>query len=378
MSQTSSNARSEVRRLLGIALRNPAQVANMAPEELDLLLRLLRRVRLHGRLAAELKREGVFADIPQVAQDQLESALVMAASRERVALWELNRIDWATRDHSGLDLICMKGCAYILLGLPNIRGRIFADVDLLLAEDQLIYVEQLLNRRGWQTKELTPYDDNYYRRWTHELPPLVHIERDVEIDLHHNIVPRTARLKPPATELTNNAVAVRGSRYRVLASEDLVLHAMVHLMFDSDLADKLRDLVDIDEMSRYFSGKDENFWENLLARANKLGLGRPLYYSLRYCRQLLDSLVPTAIMEQTGRWKPVAPVRWLMDRLVPLALLPPHPAHPSWLTGLARLLLYMRSHWIRMPPWLLAYHLGYKFYVTKIRRWAAPSLEPVE
>ena len=56
MSQTSSNAQSEVRRLLGIALNDPGQVASMVPEELDLLLQLLRRVRLHGRLAAELKR----------------------------------------------------------------------------------------------------------------------------------------------------------------------------------------------------------------------------------------------------------------------------------------------------------------------------------
>ena len=378
MRRTSRDSQSEVRRLLGIALRNPVHVARMAPTELDLCIQILRSVRLHGRLTADLKREGVFADLPQVAQDQLESALVMADSRNRVALWELNRIDWATRDQPDLDLICMKGCAYILLDLPNIRGRIFADVDLLLAENKLIEVEQVLNRRGWQTKELTPYDDNYYRHWTHELPPLVHVERDVEIDLHHNIVPRTARLKPPAAELINNAVAVKGSRYRVLANEDLVLHAMVHLMFDSDLADKLRDLVDIDEMCRYFADQNENFWDNLLARAGKLGLERPLYYSLRYCRQLLDSPVPNVIMEQTREWAPVAPIRWLMDRLVPRALLPPHPQYPSLLTEAARLLLFMRSHWIRMPPWLLVYHLSYKFYLTRIRRWAAPTETAVD
>jgi hypothetical protein len=364
--------------MLGIALNNPGQVASMVPEELDLLLQLLRRVRLHGRFAAELKREGAFADIPQVAQDQLESALVMADARKRVAMWELNRIDWATRDQQGIDLICMKGCAYILLGLPNTRGRIFADADLLVAENQLVYVEQLLNRRGWKTKELTPYDDNYYRRWTHELPPLVHVERDVEIDLHHNIVPRTARLRPSATALLDNSVTIAGSRYRVLANEDLVLHAMVHLMFDSDLSDKLRDLVDIDEMCRYFAGQDENFWDSLLDRAEKLGLGRPVYYSLRYCRQLLDNQIPQRVIEQTKTWRPVFPIRWLMDHLVPRAMLPLHPQYPSRLTEVARLLLYMRSHWIRMPPWLLFYHLGYKFYATKIRRRAVPTQEAVE
>ena len=369
MSKSSGNRQADVRHLLGVALNDPGQVASMAPTELDLLLQLLRRVRLHGRLAADLKRNGVFGDLPQVAQDQLESALVTADARARVALWELNRIDWATRDQQGLDLICMKGCAYILLGLPNTRGRIFADVDLLLAEDQLIEVEQLLNRRGWETQELTPYDDNYYRRWTHELPPLVHIERDVEIDLHHNIVPRTARLKPPAADLGDNAVTLNGSRYRVLANEDLVLHAAVHLMFDSDLADKLRDLVDIDAMCRHFAAQDEDFWDRLVARADVLGLGRPLFYSLRYCRELLDSPVPQSIINKSSQWAPAPPILWLMDRLVPHALLPPHPKHPRHRTEIARLLLYMRSHWLRMPPWLLTYHLLHKFFVRAVRRF---------
>ena len=56
-----------------------------------------------------------------------------------------------------------------------------------------------------------------------------------------------------------------------------------------------------------------------------------------------------------------------MDRLVPRALDPAHPDHPvSAGSRLARWLLYVRSHWIRMPPALLARHLAYKFYVRAI------------
>ena len=49
---------------------------------------------------------------------------------------------------------------------------------------ELEAVEKRLNQKGWRTKPLSPYDDHYYRRWTHELPPLAHVERQVEIDLH--------------------------------------------------------------------------------------------------------------------------------------------------------------------------------------------------
>ena len=368
MNRSRKDLQAEVRRLLGMALRDPARTTGLPPAELDLLIRLLRQVRLHGRFAAALKQVGAFSELPQVAQDQLDSALVMAEARTRVALWELNRIEWATRDHPGIELICMKGCAYILLDLPNTPGRIFADVDLVLPEEQLNSLEQLLNRRGWKTQELSPYDDNYYRRWTHELPPLMHREREVEIDLHHNIVPRTARLKPDGDKLVEGAQVLEGSRYKVLANEDLVLHAMVHLMFDSDLVEKLRDLVDIDDLCRHFANEDADFWDRLVTRGEELGLGRPLYYSLRYGQQLLDTPVPGEVVERMQQWAPSAPFRWLMDRLVPRTLMPEHPVHASRISALARLLLYMRSHWLRMPPWLLVYHLAYKFYVIRFRQ----------
>ena len=356
----------EALRLIRLALDDPATAAQLPARDLDLLLQLLRHVRLHGRFAADLKKTGAFATLPPIVQQQLESIFHYGEARRRQALWELDRIAWATADRPDLDLVLMKGCAYIYLGLPNAAGRIFADVDLFASEEQLPEIESLLNRRGWKTRELSPHDDNYYRIWSHELPPIVHVQRDVEVDVHHNILPRTARLKPPAVKLLDGAKPASQSRYRVLGDEDLVLHAMVHLMVDSDLAMKLRDLVDIDSMCRHFEDTVPDFWERLTNRANEIGLGRPLYYSLRYMSQLLDTHVPAAVTQQARQWAPPAPVRRLMDKLVPLAILPEHPQHPSRRVSLARLLLYMRSHWLRMPPWLLAYHLSYKFYATRL------------
>ena len=375
MSVADEAPRAVVLRLLRLALDDPGAAAQLPVRELDLLLQLLRHVRLHGRFASDLEKVGAFESLPRVAQQQLESILFYADARKRVALWELDRIAWATRDRLDLDLVLMKVCAYILLDLPIAAGRIFADVDLLAKEEQLPEIENVLNRRGWQTRQLSPHDDDYYRLWSHELPPIVHRERDVETDVHHNIVPRTARLKPPGEKLVKNSKLIADSRYRALAEEDLVLNGMVHLMFDSDLAYKLRDLVDIDGMCRYFAERDVDFWDKLTSRADELGLGRPLYYSLRYASRLLGTPIPAEVTGRAEKWAPLFPVRRLMDRLVPLALLPEHPSHPSRSAAVARLLLYMRSHWLRMPPWLLAYHLAYKFYVVRLRG-AAKTAEP--
>jgi hypothetical protein len=237
----------------------------MPPQQLDLLVRLLRDVRLHGKLAVDLKEVGEFDALAQVFRDLLEAAFVLAEARRRVASWELNRIAWATRDHPGLKIALMKGCAYIALNLPMARGRIFADVDLLVAEDDIRYFEGLLNRRGWKTKELSPYDDNYYRRWTHEIPPLVHLERDVEIDIHHNILPRTARLKPDGEKIFGCVESSSDFEFSILCDTDLVLHAMTHLMSNDEMDDKLRDLVDIGSLLQHFSGGDDEFWGRLMS-----------------------------------------------------------------------------------------------------------------
>lgn len=361
-----SSGIAEVQRLLIAVIVEPRSLCDASSADCDMILRLARRANLLGRLAAALRRENCIESLPEVARNQLVSALAMADARARSAGWELDRIAWVLGPGPAPTLILMKGCAYLALGLPNVEGRIFADVDLMLAEDELLATEQSLKSAGWTSQELTPYDQNYYRRWTHELPPLVHREREVEIDLHHNILPRTARIKPASYRLLENAKPIEGSRYSVLAAEDMVVHAMVHLMFDSDLADDLRDLVDLRDLLLHFSANESDWWQRLLGSAESLGAGRPAYYSLHFAQKLLGLQIPDDVRQRMHQWAPVTPVRWLMDRLVPRALFPQHPDRPSRLSRLCRLTLYVRSHWLRMPPWLLAYHLSYKFVATRL------------
>lgn len=357
-----------VRRLLTSMLRAPEDVAAWTPQDLDLGLRLARRVRLLGRIGAPLAARGLLDSLPAAARDQLESALVVVEARARVSRWELERLAAAFVGRPDLPIVVLKGSAYLLARLPNATGRVFADVDLLFGERALDEAERLLVAQGWGGTKLSPYDQHYYRVWTHELPPLVHPEREIEADLHHNILPRTSRLKPSGASLLAAAVPIAGERFARLADPDLVLHAMTHLMFDSDLADSLRDLVDVDDLVRYFAAADERFWERLLERANELDLARPAFYALRYARRFLDTPVPDAIETRSRRGAPPAPIVWLMDRLVPRALFPQHPGAFSRATAVARFLLYVRSLWIRMPPLLLARHLAYKFYLRRIRR----------
>lgn len=349
-----------VRDLLTTALRNPARVVDLTPVELDLLLRVARRCRLLGRLASDLQSLGLVQSLPPAAVDQLLSALVAAHARSRVARWELNRVAWALEGMDDIPVVALKGSAYVLAGLPNAAGRLFADIDLLFPEADLPRVEERLLRRGWQVKELTPYDERYYREWAHELPPLVHSERGVELDLHHGILMRTARLRPASRLLFEAAGTVQGSRYKVLAPVDMVLHAMVHLFYGSEMDDALRDLVDIDDLLRHFAATDPGFWDRFLPRAEALGLCRPAFYGLRYASQLLGTPVPGNVLQASAAAGAPGSVRWIMDRIVPPSIFPEYPDRPDALAALARMTAYVRSHWVKMSPPRLMVHLTRK------------------
>ena len=360
---SSSTQCSEVRGLVLRALRQPECLPQLPLRQLDLAIRVLRRAQLLAHVAWRLREAGELEQLPAAARDAMLGALVIAESRARVARWELNRIALALADESTVPLIALKGCAYLLAGTPNANGRVFADVDLLVPEASLERIASQLTANGWQVLTLTPYDDNYYRVWSHELPPLKHVEREVEIDLHHNVQMRTSRLRPDANLLIAKARRLHGSRYSVLSPADMVLHAMTHLFYGGEMDDALRELVDIDILLRQFSTQDPRFWDGFWSRAEQLDLARPVFYGLRYARRLLGTPVPESVVIASRSGAPPAPVVWLMDRLVPATLFPQHPDRHRTSTALARLALYVRSHWVRMPPLMLVSHLTYKFRV---------------
>jgi hypothetical protein len=246
-----------------------------------------------------------------------------------------------------------------LAGLPAAKGRLFSDLDILVPKSALPAVESALMLHGWATTHHNAYDQRYYRKWMHELPPFQHIKRETVLDVHHNILPETARLKPKAELLLAAAVpAADAPDLLVLCPEDMVLHSMTHLFHNEELSHGLRDLSDIDLLLRHF-GRAASFWPRLLERAEQLDLRRPLYYGLRYSEQLFGTPVAAA-METAAAWAPPPPLRLLMDGLWQRALRTPHSSAGDGYVPLARFMLYVRAHWLRMPPHLLAYHLTVK------------------
>jgi Uncharacterised nucleotidyltransferase len=188
---------------------------------------------------------------------------------------------------------------------------------------------------------------------------MVHRDRQIVVDVHHNILPPTGRLCPDPRLLLAAARPLPGAELRVLAPADMALHSACHLFQSGELHKSLRDLGDLDGLIRCFAARP-GFWPELAARAATLGVERPLYYGLRFAERLLGTPVPRDAVPRLARAAPPLPVRAAMDALVTTAITPDHPAYPRRRTGLARRLLTVRHHWLRMPPLMLARHLLHK------------------
>ena len=331
-------------------LRDPPQIDRLSPEELSRLLDAATEARLLGWAVTQC-RGRVSSEAPPWLRDRLRSAEALAADYERALRWEMDRL---ARAFFGTNQrwVLLKGAGYVAAGLPPGVGRRVADVDLLVPRSDLARVEQLLRDHGWGFGEIDPYDERYYRQWMHELPPMVHAERKSIVDVHHAILPGTSRLHPASERLLERAVPA--GQVHVLCPAHMVLHAAAHLFHDGEIAGAIRDLVDIDQLLRCFA-RDDAFWPDLLSEARTLGLTRPAYYAVSYARRWFGTPVPEDVARALRSWAPAAPVNRLMDALVGRSI-----ASTAGRGSFAVFALYVRSHWLRMPPMRLAIHLARK------------------
>ncbi|WP_034158664.1 nucleotidyltransferase domain-containing protein [Sphingomonas sp. ERG5] len=328
--------------LLARALRTPGNMRALDATGWTDLLAIARAEQLIGTLAHRL--DGV--PVPGSVARILEDARASAEQGRIVALWEA---EMARRVLAaiGEPLVVLKGTAFVAAGLDAGQGRSIGDLDILVPKARIDAVEAALLAARWEWVKPDPYDDDYYRRWMHELPPLIHRERDRMIDVHHTILPLTARITPDAGALLAARVEAEPGVHMLLPN-DLLVHAAAHLFADGDLAGGMRNLWDVHCLVAQF-GTD-----GLAGRAAHHGLVREVARALRLAAalygdgarlKLADRLYLRRVTARDGWGWPIRPV--------------------------TRLGFYIRSHWLRMPPAMLARHLW-----TKWRKGGAGPASP--
>ena len=343
----------------------PDQRPEFTPAQWETVLGQARRARLLGRLAQHHAAHGWLVDVPMQPRHYLEGALRLVDRHHHELRWEVDCIRRALKTVD-TPVVMLKGAAYFVAQLPPRQGRLFADIDILVARERLPDVEGALFRSGWISEERDAYNERYYREWMHEIPPLRHVQRGTVIDVHHTITPPTSRFKVNGAKLLERIRSVDDRRdLFVLAPTDMVLHSAVHLFQEGEFDHGLRDLLDMNDLILHFATANQNFWSELFDRASEIRLGEPLFHALHHLDRLFGTRLPPEFHALLLEIRPTWLRRSAVSAMLALALRPDHPSCEQPLTKAARWALYVRSHYLRMPPHLVLPHLVRKAWIRR-------------
>ncbi|MFT3720050.1 nucleotidyltransferase family protein [Pseudorhodoferax sp.] len=326
------------------ALRQPSVMATFSLADWDLVLRQARSSQLLGRLGAVIRQAGI--DVPPPVHRHLTAMDSIVRKQHGAVRWEVDRMAHALAaiDHP---VLLLKGAAYVLAQGAAALGRTFSDIDILVPRSGLAAVEDALHVSGWVSAKTSEYDQRYYRKWMHEIPPLVHYRRETTLDVHHNILPETARIRVDPAPIFDARVPIAGFRnMHVPSLADQILHSACHLFHEGEWRHGLRDLSDLDLLLRAYL--EEGTADALVQRARILNLEIPLTYAVSCAGRVFDTPFPSGAALRRRRW---------MEQLFLEAIRSAHHTMAGPLTGSAEGLLYVRSHWLRMPVRLLVPHL---------------------
>jgi len=260
--------------------------------------------------------------------------------------------------------VYLKGTAYLEEGLICSKGRIFSDVDVFVPKAKLAQAENILKWQGWTLKELDEHDQHYYREWMHELPPMVNTKSGLTLDLHHNLIPIISRIKLDSDALFENCLEREVSMS--LSNEDKVLHSAAHLLLDGEFNHGFRDLHDIYLMIQEFNAAENGFINRLIKRSQALNFEFILYHCLKLQQRLFsieldEDIFNTLIKNKLSRAKANFIVSLFEHVLNPLP-------KKTFLYNLSSFLLYIRSHWLKMPLKILIPHLFYKSIIAPFNK----------
>lgn len=343
----------------------------MAPEQLpslslgkwsDLIF-VLRDCRLLASLAELLIEKQLIDTVPEKARFHLLSALKYANRQAEQVRMESQAITSLLRENS-VDCVYLKGASYVLNNWHCGAGRVSSDIDVLVRESELATAETLMLKNLWRHQEINDYDDKYYREYAHEIPPLFHIQRGTVLDVHHNLfLPVSGRA--PNIESFWKYVANTAQGHQVFLPHAAFVHSVIHLFLNEEVVYGCRDMIDLWRLLEEHG--DDRFIDGVVELCQVNGFNDELMLVSRLLRhwftssrtELLLCRVNAEVLPNIASSESKINV-WF--RIYRRALVPNHPFIAGRKENIARQLVFMRGHGLKMPLGVLIKHLAIKLH----------------
>jgi len=342
---------------------NPKRVAELDSAGWQSLIRVLRGADLLASFYYLLERSSLLEIAPTYAMRHMWSAKIYADRQAHQVRVESKELD-AVLHKADIKPVFLKGAAYVLRNDVNHFGRVMSDIDILVRKTQLNAVEDILQKNDWAESVLAEYDQQYYRKWAHELPPYRHIYRGTTLDIHFTLLPPVSGIDISEETLFADIQTMEDGNL-VLPSNFLVLHCIIHLFFNEEFTKSFRDLLDIHlliEQLEQTEGLD-----GIKQLSEKMGFYTELYYAL----SVRDLIFKTDSVKRYELSVPKSKLLtgFFVKKVLYRAIMPKHDLVFNRWNNFARFIMYVRGHLLKMPIKILIPHI-----LVKARRALVTSV----
>lgn len=233
--------------------------------------------------------------LPAEIRTALHARYIHNAGRN-LFLWKALGVILTDCRQQGISVLVLKGAALVGTVYPNKALRQMADLDLLVPEAAMGTAVTLLLARGYQPASQIGTEVLDHFTILHHLPPFVHPESNICVELHATIAPPNRFYSVDIAELWAAAqpLPVAGASAFTLAPEDLLLYTCMHATYRHLFELGARFLCDVDAIVRHYQATLD--WERLVARAKAWQWHNGVFLGLYLAEQLLDTPIPSAVL----------------------------------------------------------------------------------
>lgn len=339
---------------------HPQPVQSFTLEQWNQLVLILRKEKMLARFYAILERGQLLEEIPPEALRHFVNANIVSKKQAALAKKEASELFKALSDKADY-IVFLKGAAYSVTDNPASLGRVYSDIDVLVPKHDLDNIEQYLCVVGWKRHEIDDYDEMYYRKWAHEIPPMQHSSRGTVLDIHHNLVPVISG-KSINIQAFVKDYGTAHNNITVLCEPAMFFHSAIHLFFNEDMSSAFRDMTDLYLVS---SAQSEQFFHDVMAITEKYGFRKECILafhllSIHFNIKLVEC-VKISISEELKH------ISLFELKLLKRLTLPKHPLLVDGELLFDQWLGEIRGHWMKMPLFILTYHITIKSCRTIIQ-----------
>lgn len=339
---------------------SPEQVETFSLTDWNELVFILRKEKMLARFYDILERAQLATFVPPEASRHFTNARIVSRKQTELAKKEAAELSKALGNMCEF-VVFLKGVAYSVTDNEASLGRVYSDIDLLVPKNTLVNVEQYLAVVGWKRKELEDYDEMYYRKWAHEIPPMQHGSRGTVLDIHHNFVPIVSG-RGIDTRAFVEEYRVTHDGVSVLTEPAMFFHSAIHLLFNEDMSSAFRDMTDLYLLSH---SQPQEFYLDVLEITEKHGFKKECILAFHLLSIHFNIKFPLSV--ETSVNEELKNISICELKLLKRLTLPKHRLLADGELLFNQWLGEIRGHWMKMPLFVLTYHITIKSCRTIIQ-----------